>query len=262
MAYKKRTTKGRRVAKRKAPYKKRALSMAKLTKQVRAIKRNFKPELKEVVMTNANLATYVGQVAGNTVGYFAADLTPLPGQGTSTSGRIGSKIRIKKIGAEFQFIAEGNLNTPINLKICFIRVKGIPIGPTTVVNDVWKVNPFIYTSLGVNAGVVDYNSYVDTDYRRNFTFLGYRRVHFPMEQYAAGVGVKTVKMNMNFKTPITVNFDNNTNNVASGQIVCVILADAGNYSATVASTFTGIPIGSVSSALQMNYVTTNYYFDD
>lgn len=262
MAFKKKPYGKKRVIRKKAPYKKRSMSIAKLTRQVKNLSRNYKPELKELGMTNGNLATYVGQVAGNLPGYFSSDITPIPGQASSVSGRIGSKIALKRLEATFQFIAQGNLNTPINIKIGFIRVKGIPLGTTTVVNDVWNVNPFIYTSLGANAGIVDYNSAVDHDFRRNFQFIGFRKIRFYMENYAAGVGVKTVKMNMRFKTPLTVNYDGNTNNIASGQIVLVILTDAGNYSATVASTNTGIPIQTVSSALQFNYQLLHYYFDD
>lgn len=242
--------------------KKSVSKKSSIDNRVLRLERNNKPEEKEIVVSNLNVPVFVGQVAGNLPGYYSADITPIAGQGATTSGRIGSRIRLKSFLATLQFAGQGNYNTPINLKIMFIRTKGIPVGSTTVVNDIFKPNPFIYTSGGVNAGIVDYNSYYDYDYKRNFQILAIKHVKLPLDFYQAGTGVKTVKIHVNPKSPMTINFDNNTNNIASGQISMVILCDSGNYSATVASTCTGIPIGTVSSGMQFQYIITHYYIDE
>jgi hypothetical protein len=82
-----------------------------------------------------------------------------------------------------------------------------------------------------------------------------------MENLGSGLPSKNRTINVSWKVPLKIQFDNNTDNVLSNQLVLIGLASAGNVGLS-ASTLRNVP---TQGALTGYYFNTNMrfqYYDD
>lgn len=243
----------------------RNTSVAKLAKQVRTLSRNFKPELKNMAYTNGNININVGQVIQNSAGFYAYDVTPIMSQGVTVGSRLGSDIRLKSLNWRFQAYSQSATAQPIGFKVYIFRNTGAPITAASFVAEVFQTNPFIYTTPGnVNAGIIDYNSNINDDYKGNYQLLAFRRYTLKTKDYSAAlVSQVNSTVKVYFKTPLRISFDANTNNIMKNQLFAVILCNSGNASATANTTgLTGIPVTGMNTGMWLNTNTEFKYYDD
>lgn len=232
-----------------------------LAKKVSNLTKTLKPEVKEAVLSNANTPAYVAQLVGNISGAYGVDISPAVTQSVANNGRVGSKLNMLRTRLALQVYHQSATNTPIRLRILIVRNKGLFTSAVNVLPNIFRYNPFLWLS-GSLANIIDYNSDYDSDSKPNFEILLNKSVLVPMENYATGTYVKTININKYYRNPIPVWFDGQTTNVTHNQTFMFVLADAGNYSATVASTVTGSPMNVINSGLVLNYFVTQFYTDD
>lgn len=233
-----------------------------LSKQVDRLVRNFKPELKEIVYTNGNNLITLGQVLGNNNGYYAYDVTPVCIQGVGETSRLGSGIRLKSFNLRFQFISQPVFGQPISFRMFMFRVKGTPITASTFSALVFDTNPFIFTSGGLNAGIIDYNSQFNTDYIGNYQIVAQKKIFMNNRNYSAsGSQIINGVMKHTWSVPMEVGYDGNTNNILKNQLILVVLPSAGNSSGSVVSTLTGIPVQAVNTGVTFNTSLKYNYYD-
>lgn len=259
MPYKRRYVR-RRVKKAVKKPTRRVTTVARLAKKVRTLQRNFKPELKELVYTNGSSNVYIGQVIQNTAGFYASDVTPSPTQGATYQQRIGSTIRLKHFRLQYQLIAQSNYNQNCMIKMLLVRVKGAPVTPSSFVNDMYNPNPFIYNG-GVNAGIVDATSLLNQDYKKNYQVVKSKTIRIPIENYANSIAVRNGVLDVWWKTPMEILFDGNTQNLMSGQLILILLANSGNYSISANSTLSGIPVTTLGTGFNFNTNLMFEYYD-
>lgn len=259
MPRKRSNTKPKRVYKKRP---RRTTSVAKLARQVQKISNTYKPELKEIVYSNGNSSVPIGQMAINNNAYYSYSCTPVVSQGTTSVTRVGSSIRLKSIRLMYQLNWMDNTgNVPTLLKWYLVRVKGTPITPSLLPQLMFELNPFVFTAGGVNASIIDSNSQLNTDFRSNYQIVKYWKDFLPMENLGSGLPSKNRVVNVNWKVPLKIQFDNNTDNVLSNQLVLIGLASAGNTGLS-SSTLKNVP---TQGALTGYYFNTNMrfqYYDD
>lgn len=248
------------VVKKRVYRKRKSTNVAKLSKAVKKLQRNFKPELKELIYSNNNNNVYIGQVLQNTAGFYASDVTPSPTQGATYQQRIGSVIRLKHFRLQYQLIAQSNYNQPCSIRLMLVRVKGNPVTASGFVNDMYNPNPFIYNG-AVNAGIVDYNSLLNQDFKKNYQIVKSQSIRIGIENYNNAVMVRNGVMDIWWKTPMEILFDGNTQNLMSGQLLLIGLASSGNYSISANSTLSGIPITTLGSGFNFNTNLMFEYYD-
>lgn len=257
--------KAKKVAKR--IYRKRrprkSVSIAKLVRKVNSIARTYKPELKEVVYSNGNTLVTLGQVFGNINAYYASDVTPVVSTGSSSLTRVGSSFRLKNIRLMYQLSAQSNMGQcPTIIKWYLVSVKGQPVTAASFTSLMFETNPFIFTSGGVNAGIIDANCQINHDYKSNYTIVKRWTDYFPMEFFSSGVPCKNKVVNVSWKTPKLIQFDNNTNNILTGQLILIGLCSSGNTNTTTGSTNTGIPITQANTGFVFHTNMRFHYYDD
>lgn len=231
--------------------------LLRLTEDVMRLKSLVNAEKKRFDLSES--AYTMAQLNGNAAGYYSKDVTPIPSQGTTYSGREGSSIKLHSTRVNMQFVQQGTgTDAPIHLIIEMWLIKGVPYASSgTFVTDNWETNPFISTPL------IDYNSDLDADNFGRRTLIRSQRVTIPLDSATTSQVVqKTCQFGIIwFKGKgHHIRFQDNSTTIQNGQILMTVRADAGNIGTV--SSLTGVPTTTASSGLRMSWNMKHYYFDN
>lgn len=238
----------------------RKQSIKRLSKRITTLARNIAPEKKRIDLSNANTTEFLGQVNINATNHYYQDVTPLPSLGASAFGRTGSAINIVSGFFKFQFRTQGSTTTPIKVILEWWHVKGAPQSALQFTSNLFNVNQWVYTSGGVIAGIIDYNSEMDPDFMGQSRILRRKTIVMPQNNFTSGIQLKNVNIGLKFKKGLHVRFNGDSATVADGQIMLTIRADSGNTGGS-ASTLTGLGNQTASSGLTFNFDQRWYYHD-
>lgn len=237
------------------PIKKGKLSLTRMMKDVKMLKDAINSE--KLRITDSWTSALIGQVNGQSEGFFVRDITPVPPQGDGQSNRTGSSIKLSGTYIQLQILQQSGASVgPVNFKIMIFRCDSpsFYVGPTNVVHRRLLPNPFITPSIR------DFNSPEDIDAFKAFPKVYEKRFRILGDQISGGTNIKTINFGLKLKDH-HVKFDGNTNDAESGRLIMVILSDCGNISST-ASTSVGIPIQTASSGHWCHGNVTHYYHDN
>lgn len=233
-----------------------------IVKDVARLKRILNPELKTFVINNdpsVDDGIDIGQVSGNSNGYFALDITPIPAQGTTSITRTGNSIKLSKIVCSFLMFQQASSASPIQGKLVFVHVKGAPVASATAaVTSYYNPNPFL------NVDIVDYHSMFDEDKRKQYTVLATKYFKIGSDTVSSVEMGISLRHTLYFKNH-HVKFDADASqSVAEGQILMFVLVNSGNAANSTASTVKNImpTAGAVTTGMTLNYNIESHFYDN
>jgi len=201
-------------------------------------------------------------------GYSCWDITPYPSQSVGYRNRIGSQITITGMYTRAQLWQMPQCVGPVRLKIMFFTTPGAAYQSSSslvnLVNNMHSVNPFIQgTGINSGFGIVDYNSDLAQDFRSQYRILRTVYLTVPGDTVTSEVQVKEFKCGLKFPKGHKVCFNQDTNNITSGQIFMLVLADVGNIGSAAFSgdNVSNVPLLTSLSGVYMNPMTRSYYQD-
>lgn len=250
---------GRIARKRYAP--KGKMNYNRMAKDVMYLKSVLNPEKKTFQLTNTDQG--IGQVAGNVSAYYAADITPIPSQGTTSITRNGNSIRLHSSYFKFQFQQQSATTSKIDFKIMVIQVNGNPWGSPggLAVPAMFNPNSFILNGVS-NAGIIDYNSDRNTSTFSTFRILRTKNFTLPENQIASQTMIRNVSFGMKYKSHHVKFQADGSNTIQGGQIILLILANNGNASTGTASTLSGTQSTAVNTGALLQQDITHYFYDN
>jgi len=200
----------------------------------------------------------LGQVSQNSSGHYIADFTPVPSQGDGFSNRQGNSIRWKSSHYSFFFQRQANSVGPMNIKIQLIKVIGEAYStPSTILGKFIEPNRWI-------AGGTIYDTASDRkpEYFKQYRVLRTLNVRFPALSISSTGGSTQKIVNFGLRLPNHhVKWNNNSNTLADGQVICLITCDTGNMAGT-ASTLDSIANTAASTGVLMSVNKLDYYYDN
>lgn len=234
-----------------------AKQLPKLMKDVSRLKGIINSEKFRLETTAEGIQ--VGQVNVNNSGHFIGDFTPVPTQGDGYNNRQGNSIRWKS--SHFSFFFQRNANSVGAMKIKIQMIKVIGEAYSTPSNILGK---FIEPNRWINGGTIyDVASDRKPEYFKQYRVLRTVQVSFPAVNYSGQTGATQKIVNFGMKLPNHhVKWNNNSNTLADGQVLCLITCDTGNASQTTASTLDSIQNTLANSGLSMSYNRLDYYYDN
>lgn len=233
-----------------------SLNTNRMLQDVAMLKSIINAEKKEISVLAG--ASTVGQVNGNADGLLVLDVTPVSTQGTGDSQHSGDSIKVTTGMFNFQFSHMSALQSNMRIYVELYTVLGKPQATSDVLNQLYKPNPFI-----TGANIRDYNSVIDQDYRQQYKLIASRKVYIKSDQYSGQNLITECKMPLRFgKFGHHVKFQENSSNVASGQLILVIRADTGNISGSTTSTLSGVINSAVNTGVYVNKNLQYYYYDN
>lgn len=207
---------------------------------------------------NSSSANTISQVYGNANGYWSGDVTPNVGQGTGVSQRVGGSIKWHSSHWDFQFVHQINTQAPVHIKIMLIKVNGVAqSNVSNIVQTMFNNNPFIQSGT-----IWDYNSSRNQDQYKNYTILKTRIVSLAPDNYSGIPMIKNVKFGYKFKNH-HCRWAGDTSTLTEGQVIMLMFADNGNASPSTACTIVnGVPVKTVLTGIDFQYIQTHYYYDN
>lgn len=239
------------------PIKKGKVSTSRLIKDVAILKGIINSEKFRVESQPADGVT-VGQVNVNNSGHYIADWTPTPSQGDGYNNRQGNSIRWKSSHYSLFFQRQQNSVGPMHIKIQLIKVIGEAYtSPSNI------LGKFIEPNRWITGGTVyDTASDRKPEYFKQYRVLRTINVKFPALDISS-TGQNTQKIvNFGLKLPNHhVKWNNNSNTLADGQVICLITCDTGNAGATV-STLDSVANTAINTGVVMSVNKLDYYYDN
>lgn len=166
-----------------------ARDVAYLKSMINAEKKHLRTDVENVVM---------GQVNGNSNGYYVVDVSPAPSQGTGFQERIGNSIKLHSTHWEMMIQRQSgpSIVSPIKLNIKIIRIEGEPYGTLSnaIEGKFLYHNPFIDT-----ANIFDYHSGRVPEYFKNYRVLKNMNIYMPGNQISGQLSNKTIKFGLKYK---------------------------------------------------------------
>lgn len=229
----------RRFKRRPKKGKKRAVSRPRR----RANRRNV--VLRNAVVEKKRITTFsqvysVGQVYANsastyTSGYYVADITPSPAQGTGYTERIGSKICLSGVYFQMQFWQQLRTSQARRIRIRIFNPKIWQASPSAFIEDIIKKNTFINQI--DSQDVWDINGPYQTDYSNLYRVVYDRTVRLGGDSFynttnELAVRQKFYKFGLKFKDGYVMRYDENTGQNVQGQMIMLVMCDTGNSSTT------------------------------
>lgn len=209
----------------------------------------------------------IGQIEADGPAYLSLDITPNPSQGVGHSQRIGSKISLTGIHTTTQLIEQGansamqgqfKYQIILQKNVCDADVytTGNAFNP---IEKMFNANAFIRTSVGAEAGVIDYSSERNQAQFKEFQVLRTGRIFMKADQIAASTNrVRTKTLGVKFRKPMVINLDSLDESI-NFRILFLVTCSAGNSG--VASTLTGVPTTTANSGYLFSIETNSYYTD-
>lgn len=202
-----------------------------------------------------NIGQLVAQFNGATgSGVHWVDCSPIPTQNGTDTGRIGDSIKVVSCVLKFQMFDQSAKVSPMKLRILIIRVKGATQTVGTAFGNYLQDNTW------TDANIKDYSSIFNPDYRSHFDIIADKRVTVKSDQYSGQTNISDKQFNL--KLSHHMRYTNGTQNVITGQLLMAVLADSGNYHATIATTSTNVPVTAALTGVNMNYNMKWYFFDN
>lgn len=239
------------------PIKKGKVSTSRLIKDVAMLKSIINSE--KFRLETEGESINLGQVNVNNSGHYVADFTPIPAQGDGYNNRQGNSFKWHSSHYSFFFQRLGNSVGPMKLKIQLIKIIGEAYS-----NPANILGKFIEPNRWVDGGTVyDMASDRKPEYFKQYRVLRTKVVSFPAVDYTGQSGAvqKIVNFGLKLKSH-HVKFNNNSNTLADGQVICLITCDTGNASTSTASTLDDISNQGASTGLRMAYNRLDYYYDN
>ncbi|MEO5351346.1 MAG: hypothetical protein H7836_17140, partial [Magnetococcus sp. YQC-3] len=231
--------------------------LGQMVKDVRFFKSIVNAEKKRVSYNTLGSPLQVAQVTGNSSGHQLWDGTPLPAQGSGYNQRTGNSIKWHSVHFTFQFTHQSAADQSNKVMIYLVKTVGrIYTTGSNFITDFLQTNPF------VNGTVYDTNSPRVQETYKNFIVLKKKAVYMPADQISSVPYIKTVDFGHKFKSH-HVRWATDNTAITDGQVWVLLVAMNGNHSATTPSTLnSGVPLKTISTGIQFNYVQTNYYYDN
>lgn len=228
----------------------------RLYKEIKALKSIVNAEKKQIVVLPT--PSSIGQVNGNLEGALVLDVTPRPAQGTTDSSRIGDSIKLTTAFFKFQISQMSSTTSPITGVIELYQILGTPQLTSTFINQRWLPNAYI-----TGGNIRDYNSQTDQDYRQQYRLLAKKTFRVKGDNISGQNQLINLKMPIKFGTyGQHIKYAENSNDIASGQIILCIRCDNGNISPSTPSTLGNVIITGTNSGLFINKSMTFYYYDN
>lgn len=201
----------------------------------------------------------IGQVNVNNSGHYLADWTPLPTQGDGYSNRQGNSIRWKSSHYSMLFQRQPNSVGSMTIQIELIKIIGEPY--TSASNILGK---YIEPNRWINTGTVyDVASDRKPEYFKQYRVLRKIVVKLPAVNYSGQTGAQQKIINFGVRLPNHhVKWNNNSNTLADGQVLCLIRCDTGNASQVTASTLDQIQNTGISTGVSVSCNKLDYYYDN
>lgn len=248
--------------------------MGQIYKDIKYLKEQVNSEKKRITVKNLNSSTtataynnILGQSNGNNAGYIALDISPYPIQGPQIADRNGSSIKLHSSYYEFflQTMSENQQSMKIDYYI--VLIKGHPVNtPTNFVDNMFLNNPWITTSPN---NIIDTASNLDPDYFGTYKILKRGKMYIPNSSTGEKnqVRIKTYDFGMKYfkGKGHHIRFNANTQSIMDGQIMLVMLADAGNCNVgSTASTISPANPETLPAltGATVNFSITHYFYDN
>lgn len=205
---------------------------------------------------------FVGQLNGNTNGYYAFDCTPAPAEGVTSITRNGNSIKLSSSFMRFQFSQQSAVTNPIKIRIRMDLVKGTPQTPGNWPATVLSPNPFV-----TGGNIIDYNSNTNPDYYGTLQTIFSRSYTLKQDQITGGNTILDVSIPLKYfkGKGHHVRFGSDAAIASSeGQLILFITMDNGNMSATVPTTLGGLPLNGqgINTGVYMSYNIIHYFYDN
>lgn len=239
------------------PIRKGRVSTTRLIKDVAMLKGIINSE-KFRVETMAE-GIQIGQVNANTSGHYIQDFTPLPSQGDGYNNRQGNSIRWKSSHYSLFLQRNGNSVGSMKVQIELIKVIGEPYSSASNI-----LGKFIEPNRWIAGGTIyDIASDRKPEYFKQYRVLRKLTISLPALQYAGQTGAQQKIVNFGLKLPNHhVKWNNNSNTLADGQVICLIRCDTGNANQSTVSTLDSIQNTAANSGLSMSWNKVDYYYDN
>lgn len=250
----------RRPKKSYTRYTKRSSAVTKTAvRKVVKAELNKQVETKRFSTTFANTDYSMGQITGNSNGYFADDITPEPTLGTGVANRIGNDIKLTGCYMTLQLRQMSAATAPNKITFYIVRMKGdyqLPVA--SFVDSMF--NPTEY--IGAGSTIYDTQSSLNTDYMGIYRIVKKFNVYIKPDQFS-GQQMPVVKnIPLSFKKkPATVRFFSTGTGIAYGRYFIVALCSNGNCSTVTASTLANVPVQGINTGVLINYSIKWYYHD-
>lgn len=248
----------------KNPMKKGKLSTARVVSQLPKLMRDV-TRLKGIInsekfrVETMQDGIQLGQVNVNSSGHYLADFTPLPSQGDGFNNRQGNSIRWKSSHYSMFFQRNANSVGSMQVKIQIIKVIGEPYtSPSNILGKFIEPNRWI-----AGGTIYDVASDRKPEYFKQYRVLRTVVVRLPAMQYAGQTGASQKIINFGLRLPNHhVKWNNNSNTLADGQVLCLITCDTGNASQVTASTLDSIQNTLANSGVSLSWNRLDYYYDN
>lgn len=234
-----------------------AKQVPRLMKDVMRLKTIINSEKKRIEVTGEGIP--IGQVNGNNSGHYVADWTPLPSQGTGFNGRDGNSIKWHSSHYSFLFRRQPAAVGPCRIQIQLIKIIGEAY--TSASNILGR---FIEPDRWITGGTIyDTASDRKPEYFKQYRVLRTKNVYFRDAAYSGQSSA--VQRIVNFGMVLKnhhVKWNNNSNTLADGQVICLITMDTGNGNVTTASTLDDIQNTAINTGVTMSFNRLDYYYDN
>lgn len=207
-------------------------------------------------------------------GWVAWDATPIPEEGPGYNQRDGSSLKCVSFYQKFQFWQQKATNAPSRLKLYTLLIKGAVLPSATelqsFVNNIFLTSSFpVGVGIDSGAGIVDYNSTFDPDYRATFSILNTKYIKLRSDNLADQTQITEATLGKKWQHHVRFNGDQNY--PTSGQIIQILFCDQGNANVNNAfdgegtATLPGVNTDgeiAASSGVWFNFNLTHYYVDN
>lgn len=227
---------------------------------IKKLKMIVNAEKKQITLNNTpGTLSVVGAVNGDASGHRAIDITPLPTQDNTDSGRSGDSIKVVSGMLNFTFQQQPSTSAKVKVVVeLWHTIKPQGDIDNNVVKLLYKNDPTLGNSM------ITTQSHIDQDYRGLFKLITKRSLFVGADKLASTHGT------VPFKIPLKINkgfgthfkYIENTDALALGQFILVVRADRGNSSGSTTSTTAGAIDTAVSTGIKFTHNITWYYYDN
>lgn len=231
--------------------------LKQLARDVAMVKSMINAEKKRYTLVNYT-PTLIGQCSGNTTAHYTLDITPIPSQNNTFTGRSGSSIKLHAMCMKFQFYQQSATVTPVRLKWYIMKPKGQVV--TTAITTSWfNSNQWIQSASSVS--IYDTHSQFNPDYFGSYNIVRQGKFMLPLDNLSGQTTIKDLTIRLKFKNH-HVRYYGDTTSVVDGQLLLIIFADTGNCSTTTASTLSPIINTAINTGASFVSDIRSYYYDN
>lgn len=201
----------------------------------------------------------IGQVAGNSNGYLAVDITPLINQGANVSDRIGNLVNVTSLHMTLQMRQMSACVSPVKIIVYLWYAKGLnDQTPGFAVNDLYNTNNY----LGSGNQVIDTGSDLNIDNLGAYRMLKKYICYMKPDGFSGQQMPEARTFGLKFKTPLKLRYNGTGGtNISQGRMFLFAFSSCGNASSSVVSTVTNSCVQAINTGQLINYNIKYYYTD-